>query len=96
METLRSVIMETLRSVIVEAFMDRFTAAELLPYKEVLFEEATEEWYTQRDPDEADHVQRQVLRLCSFNHHRKCGNTFRELRKHYTSQLDNLYDTIEG
>ena len=28
-----------------EAFRDRFTAAELLSYKEVLFEEATEEWY---------------------------------------------------
>ena len=37
-----------------EAFRDRFIAAELLSYKEVLFEEAIEEWYAQRDPDEVD------------------------------------------
>ena len=37
-----------------EAFRDQFTAAELLSYKQVLFEEATEEWYAQRDPDEVD------------------------------------------
>ena len=28
-----------------ESFRDRFTAAELLSYKEVLYDEATEEWY---------------------------------------------------
>ena len=33
-----------------EAFRDRFIAAELLSYKGVLFEEATEERYAQRDP----------------------------------------------
>ena len=44
--------MEAYRSVIMEVFRDQFTAAELLSYKEVLFKEATEEWYAQRDPDE--------------------------------------------
>ena len=39
-----------------EAFRGRFIAAELLSYKEVLFEEATEEWYAQRDPVEVDWV----------------------------------------
>ena len=33
-----------------EAFRDRFIEAELLLYKEVLFEEATEEGYAQHDP----------------------------------------------
>ena len=42
--------MEAYRSIIIEAFRDRFIAAELLSYKEVLFEETTEEWYAQRDP----------------------------------------------
>ena len=37
--------MEAYRSVIVEAFRDRFTVLEFLSYNEVLFEEATEEWY---------------------------------------------------
>ena len=46
--------MEAYRLVIMEEFRDRFTAAELLSYKEVLFEEATEGWYAQRDPDEVD------------------------------------------
>ena len=45
------------RSVIMEAFRDRFIAAELLSYKEVLFEEATEESYVQRDPIEVDWVE---------------------------------------
>ena len=45
------------RSVIMEAFRERFIAAELLSCKEVLFEEATEEWYTQRDPVEVDWVE---------------------------------------
>ena len=49
--------MEAYRSVIVEAFRDRFVAAELLSYKEVLFVEATEEWYAQCDPDEVDWVE---------------------------------------
>ena len=45
--------MEAYRSVIMEAFR----AAELLLYKEVMFEEATEEWYAQRDPVEVDWVE---------------------------------------
>ena len=40
-----------------EAFRDRFVAAQLLSYKEVLFEEATEEWYAHRDPVEGDWVE---------------------------------------
>ena len=46
-----------------EAFRDQFTAAELLSYKEVLFEEATEEWYAQRDPDEVDREECNCIRL---------------------------------
>ena len=42
--------MEALRTVI----RDQFTATELLSYKEVLYDGATEEWYAQRDPDEVD------------------------------------------
>ena len=45
------------RSVIMEAFRDRFIAAELLSYKEVLFQEGTEEWYAKRDPIEVDWVE---------------------------------------
>ena len=54
--------MEAYRSVIVEAFRDRFIAAELLSYKEVLFEEATKEWYAQRDPVEVDWVESECIR----------------------------------
>ena len=49
--------MDAHRSVIMEAFRDRFVAAELLSYKEVLSEEATEDWYAQRDPVEVDCVE---------------------------------------
>ena len=45
------------RSVIMEAFRDRFIAAEILSYKELLFGEATEEWYVQRDPIAVDWVE---------------------------------------
>ena len=39
------------------------------PYKEVLFEEATEEWYAQRDPDEVDWVECDCIRLAEqFGH----------------------------
>ena len=37
-----------------EAFRDRFTAAELLSYKEVSYDEASEEWYAPHDPDEVE------------------------------------------
>ena len=108
--------MEAFRSVIKEAFRDRFTAAELLSYKEVLFEEATEQWYAQRDPDDVDREEYNCIRLAEqFAHLMKeyrdrfftCAllqsptqsvATHLEsyfLQKHYTSQLDNLYDNIE-
>ena len=45
-----------------EVFRDRLIAAELLSYKEVLFEEATEEWYAQRDPVEVDWVESDCIR----------------------------------
>ena len=45
-----------------EAFRDRFIAAELLSYKEVLFAEATEEWYAQRDPVEVAWVESDCIR----------------------------------
>ena len=52
-----------------KAFRDRFTAAELLSYKEVLFEEATEEWYAKRDPDEVDREECNCIRLAEqFTH----------------------------
>ena len=54
--------MEAYRSVIMEAFRDRFIAAELLSYKEVLFEEDTEEWYAQRDPVLVDWVESDCIR----------------------------------
>ena len=41
--TILSVIMEAYRSVIMETFRDQFTATELLSYKEVLYEKATEQ-----------------------------------------------------
>ena len=62
-------IMEAYRSVIMEALRDQFTATELLSYKEVLFAEATEEWYAQRDPDEVDRGERNCIRLAQqFGH----------------------------
>ena len=55
--------MEAFRSAIMEAFRDQFTATELLSYKEVLYDEATEEWYMQRDPDEVEREERNCMRL---------------------------------
>ena len=61
--------MEAYRSIIMEAFRDRLTAAELLSYKEVLFEEATVKWYAQRDPDEVDREECNCIRLAEqFGH----------------------------
>ena len=45
-----------------EAFKDQFTATKLLSYKEMLFGEATEEWYAQRYPDEVDREERNCIR----------------------------------
>ena len=70
--------MEVYRSVIMEAFRDQFTATELLSYKEVLYEEATEEWYAQRDPDEVDHKERNSIRLS-----RKFGHLMKEYRERF-------------
>ena len=52
-----------------EAFRDQFTATDLLSYKEVLYEEATGEWYAQRDPDEVDRKDRNCTHLArQFGH----------------------------
>ena len=58
-----SVIMEAFRSVIREAYRDQFIATELLSYKEVLYDEATEEWYAQRDTDEVGREEHNCMRL---------------------------------
>ena len=90
-------------------------AAELLSYKEVLFEEATEECYVQRDTIEVDWVESDcICQAEQFAHlmeeyterfftymllqSPKCLAAHLEsylLHRHYTSQLDNLYDNIE-
>ena len=46
-----------------EAFRDRFTAAELLSYKEVLHDEAIEEWYAPYDLKVAEREERNCMRL---------------------------------
>ena len=72
------VTMEAFRSVIMEAFRDQFITTELLPYKEVLYGEATEEWYAQRDPDEVDHEERNCMRLA-----RQFCNLMKEYRERF-------------
>ena len=52
-----------------EAFRYQFSTTEILSYNEVLYEEATEEWYAQRDPDEVDCEDRNCIRLArQFGH----------------------------
>ena len=46
-----------------EAFRDQFTSTELLSNKEVLYDEATEEWYAQRETDEVEREERNCMRL---------------------------------
>ena len=46
-----------------EAFRDQFTATELLSYKEVLCDEATQEWYAPHGPDEVEREERNCMRL---------------------------------
>ena len=46
-----------------EAFRDRFTAADLLSYKALVYDEATEEWYAPYDPGEVDATARQFYHL---------------------------------
>ena len=70
--------MEAFKSVIMEAFRDQSTATELLLYKEVLYDETTEEWYAQRDPDEVDREERNCIRL---------ARQFCQLMKEYRERL---------
>ena len=88
-----------------EAFRVRFIAAELLSHKEGLFEEAAEEWYAQRDPDEVDWVECDCIRIAEqFGHlmeeyrertpsitNAKCGNTFRKLPLAQTLYITEVY-----
>ena len=46
-----------------EAFRDQFTTRELLSYKEVVYNEVTEEWYAQRDPEEVEREESDCMRL---------------------------------
>ena len=50
-------------SVVMEAYMNQFTTTELLSYTEVLYDEATEDWYAQRDLDEVGSDERNCMRL---------------------------------
>ena len=74
--------MEAYRSVIMEAFI----AAELLSYKEVLFEEASEGWYAQRDPIEVDWVESDCIRQAE-----RFAHLIEEYRERFfTSALVNM------
>ena len=56
-------------SVLMRAIRDRFTAAELLSYKDILHDEATDEWYAPYDPDEVEREERNCMLLArQFNH----------------------------
>ena len=59
-----------------EAFRDQFTATELLSYKEVLYEEVTEEWYAKRGTDEVDREDRNCIGLA-----RQFGHLMEEYRE---------------
>ena len=52
-----------------EACRDRFTAAELLSYKEALYDEDTEEWYAPYDPKEVESEERNCMRLARQFYH---------------------------
>ena len=86
-----------------EAFRERFITAELLSYKCVLFEEATEEWYAQWIGQRAivcvklsnSHISWKSIENDAPSITQTSGSKFRELpHRNYTSQLDNL-DNIE-
>ena len=49
--------------------MDRFTAAELLSYNEVLYDAATEEWYAPYNPNEVEREERNCMRLARQFYH---------------------------
>ena len=90
-----------------EAFRDQFTATELLSYKEVLYEESTEEWYEQRDPEGVEREDRNCTRFAQqFSHlmeeYRERFFTYvlfqpptRSVAAHLESYLYNLYDDIK-
>ena len=92
-----------------EAFIDQFTATELLSYKEVLDEEATEEWYAQPDTDEVDREAQQFCHLMGeyrerffiyvlFQSPTRSIAAYLEsylLHIYYRSQLDNIYGDKE-
>ena len=61
-----------------ETFRDRFIAAELLSYNEMLFKEDTEEWYAQRDPVEVDWVECDCIRQAE-----QFGHLMKEYRERF-------------
>ena len=71
-----------------EAFWDQFTAAELLSYKEVLYDVATEEWYAPCHPKEVEREGRNCMRLArQFSHSAATHLERYFLHVYYTSQL---------
>ena len=82
-----------------EAFRDQFTTTELPSYKEVLYDEATEEWYVQRDPDEVERGERNCMCFArQFCYRERSVAIHIEsylLYVYYTSELDNLHDDTE-
>ena len=65
-----------------EAFRDQFATTELLSYKEMLCDEAAEEWYAQRDPDEVEREERNCMRL---------ARQFCHLMKEYKERFFTMY-----
>ena len=70
------IIMEEYRSVIMEAVRDRSNAAELVSYKEVLYDEATEEWFAPYDPKEVECEERNCMRLARQFYWKSTENDF--------------------
>ena len=73
-------VIEASRSVIIEAFRDQFTATELRSYKEVFYDEATEE--------------RGMHNVIRTKWNVKSTERYL-LHTYYTSELDNLHDDKE-
>ena len=48
---------------VMETYKNEFTTTESLLYKEVLYDEATKDWYAQRDLDEVEIEGRNCMRL---------------------------------
>ena len=90
-----------------EAFRDQSTATELLSYEEVLYNEATEEWYAQRDPKEVEREERNCMRSARqfcylMKEYRERFFTCvlfqsptRSVAAHLESYLLHVYDTSE-